>query len=78
MTAIAVDLLTAALALPEEDRLDLASKLLASVGGEAQPDWDAAWLAELDRREAEVLSGAPVGSPWSEARARILAAIPSK
>lgn len=72
MTAIALDLFSAALGLPEPDRLELASKLIASVDGEADPNWDEAWLAELDRREQAVAAGGDPGSPWSDVKARIL------
>lgn len=78
MTAIAIDLLSAALALPEGERLELASRLIASVDGKAEPGWDDAWLAELDRREAESAGGPDAGTPWSEAKARILARLPAK
>lgn len=38
------------LALPEDERLEIASEIIASVDGPADADWDAAWLAELERR----------------------------
>ena len=72
MTASELDLFSAALSLPEPERLELASKLIASVDGEADPDWDEAWLAELDRREQAVAAGGDPGSPWSDVKARIL------
>lgn len=71
MTSIALDLYSAALGLPESDRLQLASELIASVDGKADSGWDHAWLAELDRREQAVRDGGNPGSSWSEARARI-------
>ena len=51
MALPAQDLYDAALELSENERLDLAARLLASIDGPADDDWDAAWLAELDRRE---------------------------
>lgn len=72
MTAVALHLFSAALALPEGERLQLASELIASVDGEADAGWDDAWLAELDRREQAVRDGGNPGSSWSEAKARIL------
>jgi putative addiction module component (TIGR02574 family) len=66
------DIYDAALGLPEADRLDLASRLLESVEGPIDDDWDEAWLAELDRRERAARSGgAAVGSDWSEVRTRV-------
>ena len=47
-------LLADALRLPAEGRLALASELLDSVEGAADTEWDAAWLAELDRRARSV------------------------
>jgi putative addiction module component (TIGR02574 family) len=50
-------LLSEALDLPVDERLKLASDLIASVDGAPDPDWDAAWLAELDRRMDEARRG---------------------
>jgi len=72
MTAIALDLFSAALALPEPDRLELASRLIASVDGEAEAGWDEAWLAELDQREQAVAEGGDPGSSWADVKGRIL------
>ena len=44
-----------ALALPADERVKIAAELLASVApGEAvsTPEWEAAWLAEVEQREA--------------------------
>jgi putative addiction module component (TIGR02574 family) len=69
----AKELLAQALALTEDERLTLATELIASVDGPADADWDAAWLAEIDRRVAA--SRASDGDPadWNEVRSRILA-----
>jgi hypothetical protein len=58
-----------ALELPEEDRLALASELIDSVEGTTDPEWEAAWLRELDAREAQ---GVERALPWTEVRSRIL------
>src|SRR5206468_8471574 len=56
----ASDLLAEAVGLPVAERLKLASALIASVDGTPDPDWDAAWVAELDRRVAAARArGAP-------------------
>jgi hypothetical protein len=70
MSEAARKLLDEALTLPEEERLELASELLASVDGPPDSDWEQAWLAELDRRTAVGRTEAP--ADWSDARARIL------
>jgi hypothetical protein len=68
MASTAPDLFAAALALPEKERAELASELLASMDGPADPEWDAAWFAELERRR----QSSPAGSDWSDIRARIV------
>ncbi len=45
------DLLNEAMSLSEKERLGLAAELIASVEGAADPDWEQAWLAELEKRE---------------------------
>lgn len=69
MSSTARDLVNRALDLPEEERLALASELIDSVEGPADPDWERAWLEELERRRA---GGAGDAKPWAEVRARIL------
>lgn len=65
-------LLQRALILPEDDRLQLASELIASVDGPMDSNWEDEWLAELDRRVERARSEGDRGRPWSEARAAIL------
>src|SRR5262249_38707122 len=57
MTANAERILTDALTLPEDDRVKIAAELLASIDTEADRDVTAAWAAEIERREADVLAG---------------------
>jgi len=61
-----------ALALPAEDRLALAAELIDSVEGPEDPEWAAAWSAELDRRVAEADRTGNRGRPWDEVRAELL------
>ena len=69
----AKDLLAQALALPEQERLDLATELIASVDGPPDADWEVTWLAELDRRvQAARETGRPAAD-WADVRSRILA-----
>jgi len=65
-------LLQEALALSSEERAALAGALLASLDGPTDPDVEAAWAAEIERRIAEIDSGAVQPVPWPEARAAIL------
>ena len=66
----------ASLRLSEGERLELATELIASVDGPADADWDALWLAELDRRLEAERTEEPTSSDWAEARRRILNRLP--
>ena len=61
-----------ALALPEQDRLALATELIDSVEGAEDTDWAAAWSVELDHRVAEADRTGDRGRPWSQVRAELL------
>jgi putative addiction module component (TIGR02574 family) len=67
------EIFDAALDLPETERLELASHLIASVDSARDPEWNSAWLDELDRREAAVADGGPPGAEWPESRRRVFA-----
>jgi len=71
VTAGAKKLLDEALLLPEDERAELASELLASLQGPPDADWDHAWLVELDRRVADAESSGEVGDQWRNVRERI-------
>jgi len=62
-----------ALALPEDDRLDLAAVLWASVPREPDPEWEEAWHAEITRRLADPSPGVPWEQVRDELRARLTA-----
>ena len=62
-----------ALAMPERDRLVLASELINSVEGPEGDDWSIAWSAELNRRVTEADETGDRGRPWDEVRAEFLA-----
>ncbi len=65
-----------ALALPPDERLALAHKLIDSVEGPADPEMAAAWAAELRQRTATAdereAAGEPRGEDWERARGRVL------
>ena len=76
MTDSGMEILGKALGLSEGERLELATELIASVDGPPDGDWDALWLAELDKRlEAERSQPSP-SSDWAGARRRILDRLP--
>ena len=68
----AKELLAQALALPEDERLDLATELIASVDGPPDADWEATWLAELDRRVQAARDSGQPAAEWADVRSRIL------
>ena len=73
MAAAMRKLLDDILALSAEERLELAAEILASVEGPVDEDWDAAWLAECERRSRAAAERQEPASTWAEARERILA-----
>jgi putative addiction module component (TIGR02574 family) len=62
-----------ALHLDERDRAALASLLIESLDMEVEEGVEAAWLAEIERRVAELDSGAVHTIPWEDVKARLLA-----
>jgi putative addiction module component (TIGR02574 family) len=73
MAAQFQDVLDQALGLPEEDRAELADRLLASLDEEPDPEVEEAWRQEVARRLEELRSGAVKTIPWEEVKAGILA-----
>ena len=72
MTRDAGELLKEAMELPPEARAALAGSLIDSLDEEVDDDAEAAWGAEIDRRQRELDSGSVKAVPWSEARKKIL------
>jgi hypothetical protein len=72
MTTAARKLLDQALDLPDDERLAIASALLESVEGPADPEWDAEWMKEFERRDAAARASATPLAEWSEVRTRVL------
>ncbi len=72
MTQRAQALLIEALALPLDERADVAAELLASLDGLDEPveDVQAAWAIEIEKRARRVLAGETAGTPWEEVRRR--------
>ena len=73
MTQRAKAVLNDALALPLNERADVAAELLASLDNSAPEDpqeVEAAWAAEIERRARRVLSGESRGDPWDLVRER--------
>ncbi len=68
MTPTLNALYQAALALSEEDRAELADRLLDSLSPDVPSQLHPAWRAELRRRTAQVDSGEVKPVPWHEVR----------
>lgn len=73
MSNAARKLLEQALVLPEEERLEIVTAILASVDGAPDEGWDAAWSAEADRRIEAARARGDSGAEWSAVRSRVLA-----
>lgn len=69
MPTLVEELSARAKALPAEDRARLAEELLESLQGEADVEAEAAWEREIERRVAEIESGAVHFVPAEEVRA---------
>ena len=74
------ELLREALALPVDERADVAAQLLASLDDEdvATEDIEAAWAVEIEKRARRVLSGQSEGIPWEDVRRRAEAELRKK
>jgi len=73
MTSRAQELLREVLALPVEERADVAAELLASLDeapAEDPAEVAAAWAREIERRARRVMSGESIGESWEDVRAR--------
>ena len=75
MKPAAQKLVEQALALPDEERLEIATELLASVEDGVDAEWEANWLAELERRRQAVRQDPTSKTEWAVARARVLARV---
>ena len=74
MTSETETILREALALPDEERADLAAQLIASLDSPEVEDpatIGTVWAAELERRARRVLSGEPPAADWDTVRGRV-------
>lgn len=63
--------LAEALRLDSASRAELAAELLASLDGPADPDAEAAWNVEIDRRIDAIDAGTIRLEPWDQVKRRI-------
>ena len=60
--------ITEALKLPEADRLEVVEALYESLDGPTDPDIDAAWALEIQRRITSMDAGEGKMIPWEQVR----------
>jgi putative addiction module component (TIGR02574 family) len=71
MTDATRNVLAEALRLDVDARAELAAEILASLDGPADPDAEAAWAVEIERRVAAIETGTMPLEPWEDVRRRI-------
>jgi putative addiction module component (TIGR02574 family) len=71
MSRAVEDLYEQASHLSEEDRAELAGKLLESIEDPPDEGVEEAWAAEIERRMVEYRAGRVKTIPWSEVRAHL-------
>lgn len=64
-------LLQSVLALPEDERFQLVEALLAECDQILARPFDDAWLAEIQRRSAQIDAGTATLTPWPEVKRRV-------
>jgi putative addiction module component (TIGR02574 family) len=72
MSTHVTELFARASILSEEERATLAGLLIESLESEIDSDVEEAWRVEIERRVAELDSGAAKTVPWEDLRAKLL------
>ena len=68
MSPTSEQLLNAALALPNAERLELVEALIVSLQPEDEPPFDAGWREAIETRAAELRSGEVSPVPWEQVK----------
>jgi putative addiction module component (TIGR02574 family) len=71
MTKSTAAVLADALRLDASERAQLAAELLGSLSGPSDPQAEAAWDVEIDRRLAAIEAGTAELEPWESVKRRI-------
>ena len=71
MTKTVEAVLADALRLDLDARAELAAELLATLDGPVDPDAEAAWKVEIERRAAAIEAGTMKLEPWEDVKRRI-------
>jgi putative addiction module component (TIGR02574 family) len=72
MTRSVVELFTEASGLEDNERAALAGLLLESLETPPDPDVEAAWAQEIDRRVRQIDAGEVELVPWEDVKKRLL------
>ena len=72
MSTHVTELFERASTLSEQERATLAGLLIESLESEIDPDVEEAWRVEVERRLAELDSGAVETVPWEVVKAKLL------
>ncbi len=78
MARSVVELFQEASDLEEGDRAVLAGLLLESLEGEPDPEVEAAWAEEIERRLRQIDSGEVDLIPWEDVKARLFQSLDKK
>jgi putative addiction module component (TIGR02574 family) len=70
MSSDAERVLTAALDLPDDERMELVEALIVSFQTPDQPPFDETWREVIERRSSELETGSVTGMPWAEVKRR--------
>jgi putative addiction module component (TIGR02574 family) len=71
MTKATETVLADALRLDAAARAEIAAELLASLDGPEDPDAEAAWALEIERRVADIEAGRVELEPWDHVKRRL-------
>ena len=71
MTKVAQAVLAEGLRLDLDARAEIRAELLGSLNGPSDPDAEAAWNVESERRVAAIEAGTVHVAPWKDVRRRI-------
>lgn len=75
MSAKSAELLKQALELSVEERANLAAQILESLDSSDDPEVQAAWQAEIERRMADLDTGRVKGVSLEEAKSQVRSAL---
>jgi putative addiction module component (TIGR02574 family) len=70
MSSDAEQVLTAALDLPDDERMEIVEALILSFQPSGEPPFDETWREVIERRSSELETGSVAGIPWAEVKRR--------